>query len=110
MLFQMFFVLDINKAIDSIINDPKTDFTKLSTQTSNSIVQGLLERLHNEKKHSTETLSSSNTFQLVARALYDKVQHVIDLYLSGDDAELEKRRYYSQVAKPYDRMVYLIRL
>ncbi len=99
---------DINNTVLSKISDTTTDFKKLSTLTSKKIVQVLLERLQNEDKYTSKTLSSSVSSQLVAKALFGKVQQIIDLYLSGDDAEMEKRRYYAQVDKPYDQYPYML--
>ncbi len=96
---------DILKSINSKI---ETDFALLSKKTDKEIVHELLENLRKEGKYNKKTLSSSLSYLLVAKTLYNKVQHVIDLYLSGDEAELEKRRYYSQVDKPYDQYPYML--
>jgi Flp pilus assembly protein TadD len=101
---------DINKAVISKISDPTTDFRYLSNLTSKKIVQVLLDGLKNEDKYTSKTLSSPVSYQLVAKALFGKVQQIIDLYLIGDDAELEKRRYYAQVDKPYDQYPYMLEI
>jgi tetratricopeptide (TPR) repeat protein len=96
---------DILKSINSKI---ETDFALLSKNSNKEIIHQLLENLRIEDKYTKKTLSSSQSSLLVAKTLYNKVQQVIDLYLSGDEAELEKRRYYSQVDKPYDQYPYML--
>jgi len=96
---------DILNAVNSKL---QIDFAILSTKTKKEIINELLDKLDDEGKYTKETLYSSATSVLVAKTLYDKVQYVIDLYLSGDEAELEKRRYYNQVDKPYDQYPYMI--
>jgi Caspase domain len=96
---------DILYAVNSKL---QIDFAILSTKTKKEILNELLDNLRKKGKYTKKTLVLTQTSHLVAKTLYDKVQHVIDLYLSGDEAELEKRRYYSQVDKPYDQYPYMI--
>lgn len=59
-----------------------------------------LTSLQNELKADAEKL---NRFNLdIASALIDAGQNVIGSYLSGDEAELERRRYYNSNNKGYD--------
>jgi tetratricopeptide (TPR) repeat protein len=96
---------DILNAVNSKL---QIDFGILSTKTKKEIINELLDNLRIKGNHTKKTLVSTQTSHLVAKILYDKVQHVIDLYLSGDEAELEKRRYYNQVDKPYDQYPYML--
>ena len=99
---------DILSKVDSKVRDKKIDFKSLANKPSSDIVGVLLEELIKSKKYNKKTLYSAQAQQIVAKALFDEVQHVLDLYLSGDEAELEKRRYYSQVDKPYDQYPYML--
>ncbi len=99
---------DILSKVDSKVRDKKIDFKLLANKPSSDIVGTLLEELIKSKKYNRKTLSSAQSQQIVAKALFDEVQHVLDLYLSGDEAELEKRRYYNQVDKPYDQYPYML--
>jgi len=97
--------MDILKSIDS---KPDLDFVYLSTQPDTAIFYELLEKLREEGIYDEHILTSSKTRTLVAKILYNKVQHVLDLYLDGDEAELEKRRFYKQVDRPYEQYPYMV--
>lgn len=89
-------------------SDQNLDFSLLTSRPVPEIIEVLLENLINEKKYTKKKLNSSQSQQTVAKALYDEVQQIIDLYLGGDEAELEKRRYYNQVNKPYEQYPYML--
>jgi lipopolysaccharide biosynthesis regulator YciM len=99
---------DILNQIDPKVRDKNIDFKILASKSSSDIADVLLEELIASKKYHKKTLYSAQSQQMVAKALFDEVQHIIDLYLSGDEAELEKRRYYNQVDKPYDQYPYML--
>ncbi len=46
----------------------------------------------------------------LAAALHNSIQNVINLYLEGDEAELEKRRYYNTYANGYGEIVPMIEM
>jgi tetratricopeptide (TPR) repeat protein len=104
------FTNDLVSAVTIQIKSEKTDFEQLALKNNKGIREYLLEKLFNQLKYTKRQLSSSSTDQLIAKTLYENVQNIIDLYLSGDEAELEKRRYYSQVAKPYDQYPHMINI
>jgi Flp pilus assembly protein TadD len=99
---------DIMYATSSKVRDKKIDFKQLSFKPSSEIANILLEDLIKVKKYNKKKLSSVASQQMVAKALFDEVQNIIDLYLGGDEAELEKRRYYNQIDKPYDQYPYML--
>ncbi|HMP31784.1 MAG TPA: hypothetical protein PKD85_19435, partial [Saprospiraceae bacterium] len=86
------------------------DYISLSKKTPNEINRQLLNQLYAKNVLPKVEIASSRANQLIAKALYEKVQNVIDLYLMGDEAELEKRRYYNEVEKPYDEFPYMIEI
>ncbi len=95
----------ISKSIDS---SPDIDFAFLSDKSDTAIVYELLKNLRENSTYPEKVLTSSQTSQLVAKILYEKVQHIINLYLEGDQAELEKRRFYKQIDRPYEQYPYMI--
>jgi tetratricopeptide (TPR) repeat protein len=97
----------ILKIIDSNNN---LDYTYLSGKPDTTIVYTLLEKLWANKTYELKVLKSPQTSALVAKILHDKVQHIINLYLEGDAAELEKRRFYRQIDKPYDQYPYMVEI
>lgn len=99
---------DITNSVSSKVREKDIDFKVLATKPPSEIVDVLLVSLIIKKKYTKNTLTSTDSKQIIAKTLFDKVQHIIDLYLSGDEAELEKRRYYSQVDKPYDQYPYML--
>ncbi len=99
---------DILNQIDPKIRDKNIDFKLLASRSFSDILGVLLEELIKSKKYKKKTLYSVQSQQMVAKALFDEVQHIIDLYLDGDEAELERRRYYNQVDKPYDQYPYML--
>ncbi len=101
---------DIMNAISSKAKDKNIDFKQLSSKPVSEIVNVLLKELTKSKKYNKKKLYSAQSQQIVAKTLYDKVQEIIDLYLSGDEEELEKRRYYSQVDKPYEQYPYMLEI
>ncbi len=109
---QLFKVLEIDilNSVDTIIKDKNIDFKVIASKSSSDIMGVFLEDLIKSKKHSKKTLSSAQSQLIVAKALFNDVQHIIDLYLNGDEAELERRRYYSEVDKPYDQYPYMLEI
>ncbi len=101
---------DIIKNVSTKAKDKGIDFKSLSSKPVSVIVAVLLDSLLKEKKYDIKELKSEEAQQMVAKTLYGIVQHMIDLYLDGDAAELEKRRYYSQVEKPYDQYPYILEI
>ena len=101
---------DIGNQIDKAIHDGETDFLSLSLNDSITIINHLLAELTEGNKYSKETLYSAEACQLIAKSFFDKVQHVIDLYLGGDEAELERRRYYSQIDAPYEEYPHMLEI
>jgi Tfp pilus assembly protein PilF/uncharacterized caspase-like protein len=99
---------EIIKTVNEKITDKTSDFINLSKENISNINKVLLKSLYQNPNYSKSKLSSPNTNQWIAKALYDKVQNVLDLYLIGDEAELEKRRYYNQVDRPYDQYPYML--
>ncbi len=99
---------DIRFTTISKVKDKDIDFKNLSLKPDSEIVSVLLQALIEEKKYDKETLASVTSQEIVAKALYDLVQEVIDLYLSADEKELEKREYYKQIDKPYYQYPYML--
>jgi tetratricopeptide (TPR) repeat protein len=97
---------DIRAAIDK----KSFSFSILSSEPPKNVIAELLSTLYEENKYAPKVLKSMETDQLVAKVLYEKVKHIIDLYLKGDLAELEKRRYYSEIEKPYEEYPYMLQL
>ncbi|MGB4958432.1 MAG: caspase family protein [Saprospiraceae bacterium] len=99
---------DITHEVDHKISFERVDVKSLADKDKKTIVKLLLNDLFDTKVYPDKLLNSQETSQQLAKAMYDRVQEVIDLYLSGDEAELEKRRYYSDVKSPYDDFPYMI--
>ncbi len=62
-----------------------------------------LDQLENRLKADTRTLKSFNHQLMVL--LSDRGQDIINLYLDGNDAEMERRKYYSNAGRQYDSYV-----
>lgn len=97
----------IIKCIDSNEN---LDYIFLSEKPDTTIIYELLEKLWVNKTYELQVLKSPPTSILVAKVLHDKVQNIINLYLEGDAAELEKRRFYRQIDKPYEQYPYMVEI
>jgi tetratricopeptide (TPR) repeat protein len=101
---------NLENDIRTAINKKSFSFRIQSSEPIKPVVAELLSSLYEENKHTAKVLKSSETDRLVAKVLYEKVKHIIDLYLIGDLAELEKRRYYSEIEKPYEEYPYMLQL
>ncbi len=107
----MFFSLLKKESLEGLTEELKLDsitvdaiaFTLINTLQSRQTTQSQkhkLEALKAELRNDKEKMESFNI--AISRAINDKGQDVILKYIKGDEAELERRRYYNVYNSGYD--------
>jgi tetratricopeptide (TPR) repeat protein len=118
-----YFFRQIFTTEDTILLEKRIDFISLKSKNIETIISRFLEEYHfPEYMHSNgDSLSYIKNFaqlshklskqdllffqEQLAASIHNRLQEMINLYLQGDAAELEKRRYYNAINSDYGQYV-----